>query len=90
MLLDSLTGCTYNEIIEAYTLRLVRRELANLRLESTPDDPELLDSVIRMHTLKILEQTGGNKIKTAEVMGIGSVTLHRWLKTWNRVQSANL
>jgi two-component system response regulator HydG len=39
-----------------------------------------LDEVERRHILQVLEKTGGNKLKAAEVLGIDRSTLHRKLK----------
>jgi DNA-binding NtrC family response regulator len=42
-----------------------------------------LDEVEKIHILKILDETDGNKTKTAEILGIGLTTLYRKLKEYN-------
>jgi two-component system NtrC family response regulator len=44
---------------------------------------EKLDEVEKLHILKILEDTEGNKTRTAEILGIGLTTLYRKLKAYN-------
>ena len=44
---------------------------------------EKLDEVEKLHILKILDDTEGNKTKTAEILGIGLTTLYRKLKAYN-------
>lgn len=43
---------------------------------------EKLDEVEKLHILKILEETEGNKTRTAEILGIGLTTLYRKLKEY--------
>ncbi len=43
---------------------------------------EKLDEVEKNHILKILSETGGNKTKTAEILGIGLTTLYRKLQSY--------
>jgi two-component system, NtrC family, response regulator len=43
---------------------------------------EKLDEVEKLHILKVLEETDGNKTKTAEILGIGLTTLYRKLKAY--------
>jgi two-component system, NtrC family, response regulator len=43
---------------------------------------EKLDEVEKLHILKILEETEGNKTRTAEILGIGLTTLYRKLKAY--------
>jgi transcriptional regulator with PAS, ATPase and Fis domain len=43
---------------------------------------EKLDEVEKLHILKVLEETEGNKTKTAELLGIGLTTLYRKLKEY--------
>ena len=44
---------------------------------------EKLDEVEKLHILKVLEETEGNKTKTADILGIGLTTLYRKLKAYN-------
>ena len=44
---------------------------------------EKLDEVEKLHILKVLEETEGNKTRTAEILGIGLTTLYRKLKAYN-------
>lgn len=43
---------------------------------------EKLDEVEKNHILKILSETGGNKTRTAEILGIGLTTLYRKLQSY--------
>jgi two-component system NtrC family response regulator len=43
---------------------------------------EKLDEVEKLHILKVLEETEGNKTRTAELLGIGLTTLYRKLKEY--------
>ena len=43
---------------------------------------EKLDEVEKIHILKVLEETEGNKTRTAEILGIGLTTLYRKLKEY--------
>lgn len=48
---------------------------------AVPTGPILtLEEVERRHILQVLDRTGGNKLKTAELLGIDRSTLHRKLK----------
>ncbi len=42
----------------------------------------LIDDIVKAHVIKILNSTGNNKTKTAEMVGIGLSTLKRKLKKW--------
>jgi two-component system, NtrC family, response regulator len=44
---------------------------------------EKLDEVEKLHIIKVLEETEGNKTRTAEILGIGLTTLYRKLKAYN-------
>ncbi len=46
----------------------------------TPSTTLTLQEVERRHILNVLEKTGGNKLKAAEMLGIDRSTLHRKLK----------
>ncbi|HVO74974.1 MAG TPA: sigma-54 dependent transcriptional regulator [Ignavibacteriaceae bacterium] len=49
---------------------------------SEPLSSSDLESVEKNHILSILEQTNGNKTKTAEILGIGLTTLYRKLQSY--------
>ena len=44
--------------------------------------PEALDEVQRKHILRVLEHTGGNKKRAAEILGIERCTLYSKLKSY--------
>ena len=49
---------------------------------STPITDKL-DEVEKLHIIKVLEETEGNKTRTAELLGIGLTTLYRKLKVYD-------
>jgi DNA-binding NtrC family response regulator len=51
-----------------------------------------LEDVEKDHILHVLEDTGGNQTRAAEVLGIDRVTLHHKLKKfgWNRKEKEQL
>ncbi len=57
-------------------------------LEATPT--LRLEEVERRYILRVLESTGGNKLKAAEVLGIDRSTLHRKLKQMQGVAALRL
>ncbi len=57
-------------------------------LEQVPNLP--LEEVERRYILRVLESTGGNKLKAAEVLGIDRSTLHRKLKQIQGVAALRL
>ena len=57
-------------------------------LEQMPTLP--LEEVERRYILRVLESTGGNKLKAAEVLGIDRSTLHRKLKQIRGVAALRL
>jgi DNA-binding NtrC family response regulator len=57
-------------------------------LEQEPTLP--LDEVERRYILRVLESTGGNKLKAAEILGIDRSTLHRKLKQMQGVAALRL
>jgi DNA-binding NtrC family response regulator len=44
--------------------------------------PRLLKDIEKDHILEVLKKTGGNRIKAAELMGMGVATLYRKLKAY--------
>lgn len=51
-------------------------------LSGQTDSADSLANVEREHIMKILEATGGNKTKSAEILGIGITTLYRKLQDY--------
>jgi DNA-binding NtrC family response regulator len=47
-----------------------------------PDEDITLDAVTRRHILSVLESAGGNKQKTAEMLGVDASTIYRKLKDY--------
>ncbi len=62
------------------TTVLLPKDVINVQREAPPS--EKLDEVEKSHILKILAETGGNKTKTAEILGIGLTTLYRKLQSY--------
>ncbi len=62
------------------TAGLLPKDVLNSPKEISPS--ETLDDVERNHILKILSEAGGNKTKTAEILGIGLTTLYRKLQSY--------
>ncbi len=56
------------------------KDVINIQKENNP--AEKLDDVEKNHILKILSDTGGNKTKAAEILGIGLTTLYRKLQSY--------
>ncbi len=71
---------TEGDLIDVRDLpvQLRRTSRDDVTLEEA-DDVLSLSEVERRHTLKVLEQLGGNKVKTAEVLQISRATLYRIL-----------
>ena len=53
-----------------------------LSLKENLPQSKNLDEVEKAHILSILEETGGNKTKAAEILGIGLTTLYRKLQSY--------
>lgn len=52
-------------------------------ISATPEESTgKLETIEKQHILKILEQTGGNKTRAAELLGIGITTLYRKLQRY--------
>ncbi len=62
------------------TPELLPKDVTKSQKEALPS--EKLDEVEKNHILKILAEMGGNKTKTAEILGIGLTTLYRKLQTY--------
>jgi two-component system response regulator HydG len=50
--------------------------------------PLPLDEVRRMHMQKVLEMCHGNRVRTAQMLGIGRTSLYRFLKRTNQASKA--
>jgi two-component system NtrC family response regulator len=53
-----------------------------LSLKENLPQSKNLDEVEKAHILSVLEETGGNKTKAAEILGIGLTTLYRKLQSY--------
>jgi DNA-binding NtrC family response regulator len=50
--------------------------------EKNSSNTDKLSEVEKSHILKILQETDGNKTRTAEILGIGLTTLYRKLSSY--------
>ncbi|MBO0862149.1 MAG: hypothetical protein J2P21_27375 [Chloracidobacterium sp.] len=55
---------------------------AGFLARSVSFDGRTLDEVERRHILRILEETGGNHLRAAEILGIRRRTLYRKLENY--------
>ena len=71
-----------NEIIDVADLpERLQRPIAN-----DHDEMVSLDEIQRRHVMRILELTGNNKVRTAEILGISRATLYRLLGASPKLQ----
>ncbi len=62
---------------DALPPRLHGAQAAAPAAAEVPSGPASLDSVIEEHIRRVLEQTGGNRTRAAQILGISRRTLHR-------------
>lgn len=67
--------CDTNEINQSLLPKEFNYNYINQKSSDTT-----LSSLEKEHILKVLKENGGNKTKTAKILGIGTVTLYRKLK----------
>lgn len=69
--------------IQEYRESVGEQELSELAGPGWPGDPELLpsmDEVQQRYVSHVLEATGGNKRRAAQILGVTRRTLYRWLE----------
>jgi DNA-binding NtrC family response regulator len=69
--------------IQEYRESVGKQELSGPAGPGWPGDPELLpsmDEVQRRYVSHVLEATGGNKRRAAQILGVTRRTLYRWLE----------
>lgn len=69
---------------------MVRGSDTALRLSYSlkPSAPKDAQAAALRELDSALRRTGGDVSKTAEYLGVGRVTLHRWIKEYPRLQKA--
>ncbi|TVP93546.1 MAG: sigma-54-dependent Fis family transcriptional regulator [Pseudomonadaceae bacterium] len=58
----------------------VEQNMTSNPIAALTDDLQSLEQVQRLHIQRVLQSTGGNKRKAAEILGITRRTLYRWLE----------
>ena len=53
------------------------------------DEPPPLAEVERRHIFKVLDYAGGNKMRSARILGITTATLYNKLKAYKAADGAN-
>jgi transcriptional regulator with PAS, ATPase and Fis domain len=78
--LGSASMMAQQEILDVHDLPAQIRQAAPPGRDQTDDEALLtLAEVERRHALRVLERLGGNKLRTAEALGISRATLYRIL-----------
>lgn len=67
----------------------LRRPAGNIGPVEENWRPLPLDEVRRIHIKRVLEMCGGNRVRAAQVLGIGRTSLYRFLKREHRQTSKN-
>jgi DNA-binding NtrC family response regulator len=81
---------TLNEFIDVNDMPEQLRT-PSARFETHPDTwrPLPLDEIRRIHIHRVLEMSRGNRVRAAQLLGIGRTSLYRYLKRSNRSAKSN-
>jgi hypothetical protein len=70
------------DVFEGADLPMWCTKCAGEWMQAQPADLPDIDTVIRNHTVRVLERCGGSKAKAAEMLGVVSKTIYNWLNKW--------